>query len=230
MQIDLPEAPRPAQVGPPAPQGPTFAQFFRNVEVLRGKAGTVPDQLNCDHLRLVPHPGPQEGRRATDRGRPRRRPRRTPSSRIRATNLTLERAEASGHNVWLFSAAQGVKARCNELIHKKQYPEMPDETYLRGDATTRLVVEKVDVATDGPDKGKVTAFTTIRTIDATIFDDGTGNANARSSPEAPATLKLDPPRTSPSNAPPGGTIPSSSGPKRPRTRPGRRRREQPPRP
>jgi hypothetical protein len=195
MQIDLPEPRVQPKVGPPAPQGPTFAQFFRNVEVLRGKAGTVPDQLNCDHLRLVliqalkKTAAQDEDDLDVD-----------PENAVvedSATNLTLKRAEASGHNVRLFSAAQGVKARCNELIHKKQFPEMPDETYLRGDSTTRLVVDKVDVATDGPDKGKVTGFTTIRTIDATIFDDGSGNANARIVARGPGDLEARPAQDKP---------------------------------
>ena len=41
---------------------------------------------------------------------------------------------------------------------------------------------------DGPDKGKVSSFTTIRTIDATIFDDGRGNENATIVARGPGEL------------------------------------------
>ena len=68
--------------------------------------------------------------------------------------LTLRRAVATGHAVWLQSLSQGTKSRCNELIYKKLAPEKPDETYLRGDPATKLWVEKVDIAQDGPNKGK----------------------------------------------------------------------------
>jgi hypothetical protein len=90
-------------------------------------------------------------------------------------DLTLYKAHATGHNVRIVSAAQGVKARGRELIHTKLMPERPDETYFRGSETTRLIVEKTDVATQGPNKGQVTGFTTIRAKDATIFDNGQGN-------------------------------------------------------
>jgi hypothetical protein len=53
MQLDLPKPRMPVKVGPPAPPGPTYARFLRNVEVLRGKPGTTPDRLNCDDLFLT---------------------------------------------------------------------------------------------------------------------------------------------------------------------------------
>ena len=34
-------------------------------------------------------------------------------------DLTLQRAHATGHAVWLYLPSQGVKLRCNELIHKR---------------------------------------------------------------------------------------------------------------
>lgn len=211
MQVDLPKPHIVPIVGPPAPQGPTIAQFFRNVEVLRGPADLAQrDSLTCDHLRLilVPNdkPKPVEALAASPAAPTADDPplefatigpdgqlvttqTATGGTGDTASNLTLRRAEASGHNVRLVSAGQGVKARCNELIHKKQLPDAPDETYFRGDATTKLVVEKEDRATEGPDKGKVTGYTLIRTVDATIFDDGRGNENATIVARGPGELE-----------------------------------------
>ncbi|GAC1470064.1 MAG: hypothetical protein NVSMB9_14730 [Isosphaeraceae bacterium] len=193
MQIDLPIPRLPVRVGPPAPPSPTLAQFSRNVEVIRGRPDRTPDQLNCDHLRLVliqgektlivkpaAVPGEKEGAGP-------------PASPMAGTGgLVLQRATASGHNVRLLSPAQGVKARCNELIHKKFLPDAPDETFFRGDPTSRLIVEKQEVVQDGPEKGKITSFTTIRTIDATIFDDGRGNENATIVARGPGELETRP--------------------------------------
>ena len=189
MQIDLPKPRLQPLVGPPAPSGPTVAQFFRNVEVKRGKPGAAPDELYCDHLRLTLVPG--------DKPKPKVETSDSEEEELEeletgGSNLTLKRADASGHNVRLVSAGQGVKARCNELIHKKNLPEAPDETYFRGDATTRLIVEKTDLATQGPNKGKVSSFTTIRTVDATIFDDGMGNDNATIVARGPGELESRP--------------------------------------
>ena len=57
MQIDLPKPRLPVRVGPPAPPDPTFATFTRDVVVLQAKPKQVPDQLNCDHLKLTFMPG-----------------------------------------------------------------------------------------------------------------------------------------------------------------------------
>jgi hypothetical protein len=53
MQIDLPNAPMPVKVGPPAPTPPTLVRYNRNVVVRRGKLSELPDQLNCDTLDLT---------------------------------------------------------------------------------------------------------------------------------------------------------------------------------
>lgn len=203
MRVDLPAPRVQPRVGPPAPDGPTLAHFARNVEVVRGKVGQAPDQLDCDnlHLVLVPAakgaakvktpPGPVDTRSGNGEDGP------GPRGGDAMTELTLQRADASGHNVRLVSAAQGIMARGNELIHKKLMPAAADETYLRGDPTTRLKVEKEDVAQDGPDKGKVTSFTTIWTIDATIFDDGRGNDNATIVARGPGEMETRPGRNKP---------------------------------
>jgi hypothetical protein len=204
MQVDLPKPHLAPPVGPPAPRGPTIATFHRNVEVLRGKPlQAPPDQLNCDDLRLTLLPADKP---ASQPPTAEPRPLSSGDDLVLAavdsqndaarggplSDLTLRRMDASGHTVWLYSPSQGIKARCNELIYKKLLPEAPDETYLRGDATTRLVVEKVDIAQTGPDKGKVSSFTTIRTIDATIFDDGRGNDYSTIVARGPGELESRP--------------------------------------
>lgn len=177
MQIDLPKPRMPVKIGPPAPPGPTIAQFFRNVEVIRGRPGEAPDQLDCDHLRLtlvnVEKPQPQRGSDPAKAATKAETPDQGEPGPLR--ELTLQRALASGHNVRITSASQGVKARCNELIHEKGLPDKPDATYFRGDPTSKLIVEKTDIAESGPNRGKVTSFTTIRTLDAILFDSGKGN-------------------------------------------------------
>ena len=193
MEINLPKPRLFVRVGPPAPQRPTFARFHRNVEVLRGKPGQTPDQLTCDDLFLTLVPGEKGAPPEADAPAPdgtlaleTRGETGAPAAPAPAGageegalgNLALREADATGHNVRLVSAAQEMNARCNQLIHRKYLPDAPDETYFRGDTSTRLVVEKRDVATEGPDKGKVTGLTTIRTIDAKVFDDGRGNESA----------------------------------------------------
>jgi hypothetical protein len=91
-------------------------------------------------------------------------------------SLTLRRAVATGHAVWLYLPVHGVKVRCNELRHKRQLPYKSDETYLRGDTSRPLELVKQDTVQDHEDSdfGKVTSVTYIKTVDATIFDSGTG--------------------------------------------------------
>lgn len=180
MLIRLPKPKIQPVIGPPAPADPTYAWFNRNVEVVRGKAGTPTDTLNCDKLFLTLVP---EDKSAPKPGAPAPAAKKAdpadPDAEAASTSalggLTLRRAEATGPNVWLVSAAQGMKARCLELIHEKRMPDAPDKTYLRGNASSKLIVWKTDIAQDGPEKGHVTSFTTIHTIDATIFDEGQGN-------------------------------------------------------
>ena len=113
------------------------------------------------------------------------------------TELALREARASGHAVWLQSEGQGIKARCNELIYKKLLPERPDETYLRGDATTKLYVEKLEHVADGPKKGQIASVTTIRSIDATLFDDGQGGGPSTIVSRGPGLLETRPARDKP---------------------------------
>ncbi len=64
----------------------------------------------------------------------------------------------------------------------------------------KLWVEKVETAADGPDKGKVQSVTTIRAIDATIFDNGQGNDNSTVVARGPGILEIRPARDKPGRA------------------------------
>ena len=207
MQVDLPRERRypPTFVGPPQPPGTTLATFTRDVVVLRGKLHQMPDQLNCDDLRLILIPAEKA---PAARAGPRAEPGTDdllaaapdPSQEQDSgggSALTLRRAEATGHAVWLQSKSDGLTVRCNELIHKKLTPEQADETYFRGDATTRLQVEKLELVKDGPDTGKVQSVMTIRTTDATIFDDGQNKNDATVVARGPGVLEIRPARDRP---------------------------------
>lgn len=208
MRVELPQARKAVLVGPPAPPLPTLIFFARDVVVTRGRPAQPgqpnpkPDQLDCDALRLtmvpkpktMPEPKPESANAtATDEtGEP------APSATGAGTEMALREALATGHAVWLQSPGQGITARCNELIHKKLSPEQADETYLRGDSKTKLWVEKVETAVaDGPNKGKAGSVTTIRTIDATIFEDGKGSENATIVARGPGLLETRPGRDKP---------------------------------
>jgi hypothetical protein len=91
-------------------------------------------------------------------------------------NLTLQRAHATGHVVWLYLPQQGMKLKMNELIHVRQLPTTRSQTYCRGDVTRPFELDKVDMIQDpdDPSYGEVTSVTHIRSLDATLFDDGSG--------------------------------------------------------
>ncbi|HKI16359.1 MAG TPA: hypothetical protein VKA15_00685, partial [Isosphaeraceae bacterium] len=113
-------------------------------------------------------------------------------------NLTLQRAVATGHAVWLYLPAHGVKLRCNELIHQRWMPFKPDITYFRGDLTRPIELDKIDVVRDeGPEKGKVTSVTHIRTIDATMLDTGNGLDTANVVANGPGRMETRPDRDQP---------------------------------
>ncbi len=114
-------------------------------------------------------------------------------------NLTLQRAHATGHVVWLYLPQQGMKLKMNELIHARQVPFETSQTYCRGDVTRPFELDKVDMIQDpdDPNYGQVTSVTHMWTIDATLFDDGrgldTGNVLAR----GPGWLETRPDRDQP---------------------------------
>ena len=120
--------------------------------------------------RTAPNPSPSPNPKSEPQPQPN-----TDEDKGPLGNLTLQRVHATGHAVWLYLPANGVKLRCNELIHARLMPFKPDVTYFRGDLTRPIELVKVDVVRDeGPDQGKVTSVTNIRTIDGTMFDSGNG--------------------------------------------------------
>jgi hypothetical protein len=193
MRVDLAKPVLPVRVGPPEPSPPTVVRFEQNVVAKRGQLDDEPDQLTCDTLRLTMVPG--------EKGAP------APAGPQAATSgerglfgdLTLQRAMATGHAVWLYLPAQGVKVRCNELFHKRQAPFQADQTYFRGDASRPLELWKLDTVRDedDPDYGKVTAFTYITSIDATLFDGGNGVDASDVVAHGPGRLETRPDRDQP---------------------------------
>ncbi len=213
MRVDMPKPQTPVEVGPPERPGPTLVQFERNVVVLRGPIGSKRDQLNCDTLKLTMVPGEKpmptaavensaQAQDATGTRSPaasKSGPASEPSDGGGLFGgLTLQRAHATGHAVWLYLPAQGTKIRCNELIHKRLVKTKPDETYLRGDTTRPLELWKIDVAEgDDPETGKETSATYIRTVDATLFDSGTGLDSANVIARGPGRMETRPDREGP---------------------------------
>jgi len=113
-------------------------------------------------------------------------------------DLTLQRARATGHAVWLYLPTNGVKLRCNELIHTRQAPYKPDMTYFRGDRTRLLDIWKVDIVQEaGPDQGKVSGVTHIWTVDATMYDNGNGMDTANVIANGPGRLETQPDQDQP---------------------------------
>ncbi|HEU5117112.1 MAG TPA: hypothetical protein VFT74_10645, partial [Isosphaeraceae bacterium] len=138
------EEPRPGEIvcdddlliemPPPPPAGsrsedPTYATFFTNVRIRQGDAQN-PEQIDCDrlHLTLVPAERSTNQTVASENGGP-------------VSDLTLKRAEATGHAVWLQSKARGFTGYGQQLIYERRTPEAPDFTYFKGDRYT-LVTRK----------------------------------------------------------------------------------------
>ena len=111
-------------------------------------------------------------------------------------NLALQRAHATGHAVWLYLPADGIKLRCNELIHMHLAPYKPNWTYFRADLTRKLWLEKIDLVqeVDSPDRGKVKSVTHIWTVDATMYDKGNGFDSADVVANGPGRLETRPDR------------------------------------
>jgi hypothetical protein len=158
VKVDLP--PPAPKDEPSTPSAPTIARFSKNVRLKRGDP--LPDQLDCDNLEVRLFRGerpPAAGEKSGALG-----------------NLEIRDAKASGHAVWLQSPGEGFRALGNELIYKRLGQTQGDETYFRANRGTGLQIWKTDVARSGPDAGKVTAITTIETVDATLLQTGEGPA------------------------------------------------------
>ncbi|MHB1557816.1 MAG: LptA/OstA family protein [Isosphaeraceae bacterium] len=107
-------------------------------------------------------------------------------------NLTLQKAHATGHVVWLQLRQQGTKVRCGELIHHRRMPYLADSTTFRGDRTRPVWMEKTDYEKDEEKKPaddrstqvaansaprpnrQVRSVTHVVTLSATLFDQGHG--------------------------------------------------------
>ncbi len=108
--------------------------------------------------------------------------------------LTLDRAHATGHAVWLHLPADGIKLKCNELIHARPRSNKPGSTYFRGDLTRPLEIEKIDLVHEAgsPGPGKVKSVTHIWTVDATTYDKGNGFDTADIVATGPGRLETQP--------------------------------------
>ena len=91
-------------------------------------------------------------------------------------NLTLQKAHATGHAVWLQLREQGAKVRCSQLIHERRaFYRQPDRTYFGGAETKPIWLEKIDrEAAQAGEIAKVTGVTHVMTLDATLYDMGGG--------------------------------------------------------
>jgi hypothetical protein len=204
MQVYLPKPRLPVLIGPPAPPAPTVVQFDRNVVCLRGAIDDQPDQLTADMLKLSLVSGEQAhtaNQPDSTQSSPPSAPQdvKAPESENSALfgGLTLQRAYATGHVVWLNMPKQGVKLRCNELIHLRQAPSKPDTTYFSGDATRPIEIDKVDISydeTDELDPGTVTSVTHIWAKYATVFDNGKGMDMANVRAAGPGRYETRPDR------------------------------------
>ncbi|SIO36055.1 RNA polymerase sigma factor, sigma-70 family [Singulisphaera sp. GP187] len=161
------------KVGPPEASKSPFLLLSGAVDVSRPRREQQPDQLNCDELRLDL---------------------RSDVSRGAGAGTSLHELRATGSAVWLRLPGQGITARCNEFIYKKLSPHRADETHLRGDGRNEVWVEMEKA---GPTKGKVQSVTTIRTSDATIFEEGEGSETATTLVCGPGFLETRPSRDKP---------------------------------
>ncbi len=153
------------------------------------------DQLNCDTLDLTMMPPPKPPETETETEDDLTEDGDEPGTAIVDANLTpaadgstpiapksssgpltelkLRKAVAQGDAVWLQSEAQGMVARCVELIYEKHEAEgTPDVTYLNGGPSKKLWVEKVEYDTQSTTPGAIKSIMRLTALDATIFDTG----------------------------------------------------------
>jgi hypothetical protein len=231
MHIVLPKSKPPVLVGPPELPLPTFAQFERNVVVLRGDPSDQPEQLTCDTLKLTLVPAEKSPDDQASAAAPKPKvvlPTEAVAQSVPESNeipqpdatsntnesplggLTLQRLHATGHAVWLILPANGVKLRCNEMIHARQLPLKPDMTYFRGDRTRPVEIVKIDYEhTEEEEKDeeesdqkiakerKILSVTNIWTEDVTLLDSGTGTDTADVYAHGPGRMETRPDRDQP---------------------------------
>jgi hypothetical protein len=198
LRIDLPPPVVPPRIGPPAPQGPTLAHFAQQVRVRQGDAQN-PEQLDCDrlHLTLVPAPRkrrppatPEPGDAAEALVVAQADSKATPPDDDAPTSpdptdggpvseLVLQRARATGQEVWLQSKAHGLVALGNELNYLRRMPAAADTTYFRGDRFTEIRKRNLSDGT----------FDQIRTADVTLHHTGPAGEPASIVARGPGWLK-----------------------------------------
>ena len=195
LRIELPDRPVWVKVGPPAPPAPTFANFNRNVHVLRGKVGDDPDRLICDELRLTLLPKDATAAPSATKGAEKAEQSGGDSEESEdsggpMSDLAIRKAVATGHAVWLESKAQESQARCGQLIYDKLLPREPDRIYLQAQPGQKLHFQKVERIQTGPDRGKIQTITKIQSAEATIFDDGKSDGASTILAEGPGILQM----------------------------------------
>jgi hypothetical protein len=173
LRIDLPEPRATPPVGPPPPQGPTFAHFARNVRIRQGDPAN-PEQIDCDRLHLTLRPGqrPSKPQPASSPSPPTQTQATTQTSATEdssrpihggpVSDLVLESARATGHAVWLQSPTNRLIARGNELVYRHDPASGTATTYLRGDRETEIRKENPAQET----------LDVIRTVDVTLYHSG----------------------------------------------------------
>jgi hypothetical protein len=165
LHIDLPR-PLPRGAPPDTPRDPIVARFHKDVIAQQG-GGDQPDQLTADVLRLTFVPAEKTAKQGKPDTTEAPAESEDQAAASPLSGLTLSTAEANGHTVWLQSPAEGLEASGNQLIYNHFAPVKPDVIFFRGDHETK--VDKVNVASQGPDAGKVQSIDTIRTRDITIY-------------------------------------------------------------
>jgi lipopolysaccharide export system protein LptA len=202
MVVTLPKAEHRVKWGPPAPKGPTLAEFSRDVVVTQGL--TSPDQLYANHLLLTlvqAEKAAPVGRADPANAAPAKPQARDgdggaePQADNALGSLELSKARATGHDVWLVSPTQGMRNLCQELIHERRLPAEPDVTYLRADRN--VWVEKIGYITEGPDKGKIQSLDIMETMDITIYQYGTSGMPPTMVARGPGRLDTRPDRGKP---------------------------------
>ena len=128
MRVFLPKPALQVKLGPPAPPAPTIHPVRQKCRCPSRQAEEQPGQITCDTLKLtmVPsEPAPSDPKAAATETASQKPDQQPTAADAQATgekgglfgNLALECAHATGHAVWLYLPEDGVKLRCNELIH-----------------------------------------------------------------------------------------------------------------
>lgn len=164
-----------AQAAPAAGQGPGAAPVV-------GASGGVPNTASAESKYEAGTSPPADAAASAPDGK----------SKGLFGNLTLQKAHATGHAVWLQLREQGSKILCNELVHDRRLPYQPDSTTFRADRSRKIWLQKIDYEKPDTDleaartgqpaqpaaiplaQRKVSSVTHVITASATLFDRGHG--------------------------------------------------------